>query len=314
MTKRENVILIVDDMLGMRRELRTVLSSEGYNILDAASGKEALEIVKSKKVDLVLLDAVMDEMDGFAACSIIRDSNKIAHIPILMVTSLDDKASIKQAFDSGATDYITKPVNYTVLYHRLEKIFHNIEQEEKIAKQNNKLQSLLNVASLENSYKRNILETITEGLLVFNSEGVITTANRASHSILRYSEIDSLLGQHINAICTDTSDFCNNKTDDDYKCINFLALKNAIQESPLIEIRTYLNSADKTELPVIISGSTFSHDDKQPASYMISFKDMSAQIKADAELNQAKKDIENANKMLAKHNETTLQLKDNNLN
>jgi CheY-like chemotaxis protein len=307
LTDRAHVILIVDDMLGMRRELRTVLRSRGYEIIEATSGKETLGIVTSNKVDLVLMDAVMDEMDGFAACAIIKGNSDTAHIPILMVTSLDDKASIKQAFDSGAADYITKPVNYTVLYHRLEKIFLNIQQEDQIAQQQTKLKSLLGVATLENTYKRNILQTMTDGLFVVNSEGVIETANRASHSLLNYADQEDLLGLHMDTICTDKSDFCKNKTSDDYLCVNFLTLKKAALKSSLIEIRTYLNRANNTVLPVIISGSKLTHDNNQPASYIFSFKDMTAQKKADAALWQAKIDIEKANKQLAKLNDALLE-------
>ena len=310
MDNKSRIILVVDDMLGMRRELRSVLSSKGYQIVEAQSGKETIKIIAQQKIDIVLLDAVMDEMDGFEACAILKKNPETKNIPILMVTSLEDNASINRAFDAGAEDYITKPVNYTVLYQRLEKIFLNNDQEEQIAKQQVKLKALLDVATIENSYKRNILETMTDGLFVINSDGIIETANRASHFLLGYASTQGLLGSNMDSLCTSKSDFCKNKVSDDYSCTSLELLKKSALKNSLVEIRTYLNRANSTALPVIISGSTLRKANDQPLSFIFSFKDMTAQKKADAALWQAKIDIEKANKQLANLNDTLIEERD----
>jgi two-component system, HptB-dependent secretion and biofilm response regulator len=163
LANKSHIILIVDDMSAMRLELSTVLKNRGYHILEAQSGMETIKIVASTKVDLVLMDGVMDEMDGFEACATIKNSPETEHIPILMVTSLEDSTSINRAFEVGADDYITKPVNYSVLAHRLEKIFAKKESDvallqAKVDKEKaNKQLAKLNTALME---ERTIVENV----------------------------------------------------------------------------------------------------------------------------------------------------------
>ncbi len=307
MAETPRTILVVDDLLGMRRELRAVLGAKGYRIVEAASGKETLEVVAREPVDLVLMDGVMEEMDGFEACARLKQNPDTTDIPVLMVTSLEDSDSINRAFDAGAEDYITKPVNYTVLEHRLEKIFINRAQELQIAQQQENLKSLLQVATMENSYKCNILETMTDGLLVVDTGGEIETANRAAHFILQYTSKGGLLGVNLEALCTDKSDFCKNQVKDDYTCTNWTHLKKSALKNSLSEIRTYMRKADGDALPVVISGSTLKKAANEPPSFIFSFKDMTAQKKADTALWQAKTDIESANKKLAQLNDTLME-------
>src|ERR1700683_4645240 len=120
-------ILFIDDTEDSRDLTEAALISAGYaDIVTAASGWEALKILdvggtseERAPIDVVLLDIVMPEMDGFECCARVRNDARYTDIPIIMVTSLDDMDSLANAFVAGASDYITKPVNRVELLARV---------------------------------------------------------------------------------------------------------------------------------------------------------------------------------------------------
>ena len=125
-------ILIADDDRSMRMALSNVLDSDGYQLYEAANGHEALNFCRNNMPDLVLLDAVMPEMSGLDACRKIRQLKDSSHVPILMVTALDDEASIEHAFEAGATDYLPKPVHFSVLRQRISRLLHASRVEQHV--------------------------------------------------------------------------------------------------------------------------------------------------------------------------------------
>lgn len=126
------LILVADDDRSMRFALNDVLKQDGYRIELASTGAQALTICERQMPDLILMDAMMPEMDGFAACAKIRKLPEGAHTPILIVTALDDESSIDMAFSVGATDYIPKPVHFAVLRQRVSRILDAIRAEENL--------------------------------------------------------------------------------------------------------------------------------------------------------------------------------------
>jgi len=122
-TPRETpLILIADDDSAIRALLTLALTEDGYNVEAAQNGEEGLAKYLRLQPDLVLLDAVMPEMDGFTCSQQIRSLPGGEQTPILMITFLDDRESIDQAFQSGATDYITKPIHWSVLRQRVKHL------------------------------------------------------------------------------------------------------------------------------------------------------------------------------------------------
>jgi diguanylate cyclase (GGDEF)-like protein len=115
-------IVVADDDRGVRLALRNVLERDGYQVEEASNGLQALTLCQRRTPDLVLMDARMPALDGFAACRRIHDLPDSAHLPIVMITALDDEQSIEQAFAAGANDYIPKPVNFAVLRQRVARI------------------------------------------------------------------------------------------------------------------------------------------------------------------------------------------------
>lgn len=131
-TERTPVILIADDDPSIRLVLRHVMEQCHYHVIEAGTGREALESTINQVPDLILMDAVMPDMDGFSATEEIKKLSGCKTTPVLMATSLDDDLSIARAFEVGASDYVTKPFNWSVLKHRISRMLFAAEAEHKI--------------------------------------------------------------------------------------------------------------------------------------------------------------------------------------
>ncbi len=133
------LILIVDDEKTLRLVLHRAMEREGYRLMEASNGEECLEVCQQIMPDIILLDAMMPGIDGFACCNELKSRLGEDCPPILMITVLDDQASVDLAFEVGATDYITKPIHWAVLRQRVRRILksrwafkelqHQIERE-----------------------------------------------------------------------------------------------------------------------------------------------------------------------------------------
>jgi DNA-binding NarL/FixJ family response regulator len=103
-------VLVVDDTPANVSLLLDALTDEGYEVLVAESGRSALQLLEHNQPDLVLLDVVMPELDGFATCARLKKRAEWREIPVLFMTALDEPGEKVKAFAAGALDYITKPV------------------------------------------------------------------------------------------------------------------------------------------------------------------------------------------------------------
>jgi two-component sensor histidine kinase/CheY-like chemotaxis protein len=120
--KNPPLILVVDDEKTLRLVLRRAMEKEGYRIAEATNGEQCLESCQQLKPDLVLLDAMMPEMDGFTCCAQLPTLLGDECPAVLMITTLNDKASVDRAFEVGAADYVTKPIDWPVLYQRVRRL------------------------------------------------------------------------------------------------------------------------------------------------------------------------------------------------
>ena len=111
--------LLVDDDPVMRILVREALEQCGLIVDEAEDGRQALSAYKSMRPDIVLMDVMMPLMDGFEACRLLRANPEGDRTPVIMVTGLEDFDSITQAYEAGATDFVTKPINAVVLSHRV---------------------------------------------------------------------------------------------------------------------------------------------------------------------------------------------------
>ena len=116
----------------MRMLLRKALEADGYEVVEAHDGLQALRIFSDTAPDIVLIDAAMPSLDGFEACSKLRTAPRGSDTPVLMVTALNDDESMERAFSAGATDYITKPVHWTILRQRVRRMVNERRAEKRI--------------------------------------------------------------------------------------------------------------------------------------------------------------------------------------
>ncbi|MBT4125685.1 MAG: response regulator [Chloroflexi bacterium] len=102
-------ILVVDDHEEIREALAEILEEEGHNILQAADGLQALEIVSHSRPDVILLDIAMPGMDGLETLRRLKDQPESSNLPVIMVTAQGDRQNMVKAVQLGVRDYVTKP-------------------------------------------------------------------------------------------------------------------------------------------------------------------------------------------------------------
>jgi two-component system cell cycle response regulator len=115
-------ILIVDDLFPNVKLLETKLSLEYFDVLAAMNGPDALAICEKGLCDLVLLDVMMPGMDGFEVCRRLKSNPNTAHLPVVMVTALDQPSDRLRGLDAGADDFLTKPIDDTALFTRVRSL------------------------------------------------------------------------------------------------------------------------------------------------------------------------------------------------
>lgn len=140
--KKSPLIFIIEDEKTLRLLLRRAMEKEGYRVVEAENGENCLEVCQQLKPNLVLLDAGMPGIDGFTCCARLHSLLGDDCPPILMMTALHDKASVDQAFEVGATDFITKPIYKSALRQRVRCLLQGhlllqeyIERERLLQKQ-----------------------------------------------------------------------------------------------------------------------------------------------------------------------------------
>lgn len=130
MSMKKPTILAVDDTVQNLDVLEELLDE--YRVIDATNGKDAISLVKEQRVNLILLDIMMPEMDGFEVCKILKSDEKTKDIPIIFITAKSDEDSIEKAYDLGAIDYVTKPFLPKELLSRIKKELRIQELIEKL--------------------------------------------------------------------------------------------------------------------------------------------------------------------------------------
>lgn len=189
--KEDLKILLVDDSVENIQLVSSILRNESYKVIFAKSGKKALEQIENNSIDLILLDVVMPDMNGFEVAKILKNSDKHKDIPIIFLTVNTEPEDIKKGFEIGAQDYVTKPFNSIEL---LSRVATHLE----LAISRKVLKETLNTnISLLNQYK----EVVDKSLIVSKSDlkGNITYVNDAFVNISGYTR-EELVGKPHNVI------------------------------------------------------------------------------------------------------------------
>lgn len=142
--------LVVDDEPSLRLFMGAALKKSGFNVIEADHGQTALDLFASDKPDLILLDLVMPGMDGFETCTAVRRLPGGRYTPVLMVTGSDDDDSIEKAFEAGASDFVSKPINWTMLGHKAKYLLRAGQAFKELDRNRSRLAKTQELAKLGN--------------------------------------------------------------------------------------------------------------------------------------------------------------------
>lgn len=120
-----DTLLAVDDNITNLDVMVAILEEAGYNVLSAKSGRTAILLAKKHIPNLILLDIDMPKMNGLQACRFLKQTRSTRDIPVIFVTAMTDNETLQEAFESGGTDYVRKPVNSVELLSRIKSVLDN---------------------------------------------------------------------------------------------------------------------------------------------------------------------------------------------
>ncbi|WP_341530508.1 PleD family two-component system response regulator [Nostoc sp. UHCC 0302] len=143
--ENQSLVLIVDNEAFNRQELRFLLEQSGYRVAEAKDGTEAINVFQQLHPELVLLDTILPDMDGFECCSKLLSIDENKHTPVLMITEFENTESIENGFRAGATDYIIKPFYWPVLGFRVRRLIEESQLHQKLVAANLELQRLVTI-------------------------------------------------------------------------------------------------------------------------------------------------------------------------
>lgn len=226
-------VLAVDDSMTYLQELTTILRGEGYDVIPARSGAEALEMLAVQPVDCILLDRLMPGMDGTETCRRIKASPATRDIPLIMLTAMEDRKAMIEGLGTGADDYVLKSSEEEVLKARVRAQLRRkqIEDEsrrirlqllrkeleasearaakelaetkaalvEELEQKNRKLEIFANEARRAEEKFRALAETASDAILSADQEGMIIYANPAAERLFGYTPAE-LLGQPLTGL------------------------------------------------------------------------------------------------------------------
>lgn len=167
----KEIVLVVDDSPDALSLINDALEHAGMDVLVALEGRQALIIAQRIRPDIILLDAIMPNMDGFETCLALKADPTLASIPVIFMTGLTDTCDVVRGLEAGGVDYLTKPINPNELLARMRVHLANARQ----------------TVSVESA-----LDSSGQHLVTVNAHGVMLWGTPQAHALLAKAEIDSL--------------------------------------------------------------------------------------------------------------------------
>jgi len=192
-SRKRPLVLVVDDDEAVTMLAGAALSKEGFDVIECPNGVKALESLGKVMPDAVLLDVMMPEMDGFVTCQKIRGFPKAERLPIIILTGLDDIESINRAYEAGATDFLTKPLNWHLLSHRVRFVLRASKTLEDLYLSESKNKALVD-AMPDNMFR------IARDGTILEARGALSTikvTNRTTTGRLVYEILPGLVAQRV---------------------------------------------------------------------------------------------------------------------
>ena len=267
-----NTILIIDDDENAIKLLKVMLKSENYNLISALRGEEGLKIVADTLPDLILLDVLMPEMDGFEVCRRLKQEQKTRIIPVVMITALKEKEYCLKALEKGADDFLSKPVDKTELQARIKSLlrirtYHNALQES------------------EERY-RNILDNIQESYFEMNLAGDFTFFNDSLIEIIGYPR-DELMGMN-------NREYTSEETAKEMHTI-FNQVYRTGEPAEINDYEILIKGGETRTLE--LSTNLMKNQDDRPVGFRGIARDVTERLKAEKERKQLEAQLQQAQKM-----------------
>ena len=165
MTMTERTVMLIVDDVEINRAILSQFFQNEYEILEASNGEEALEILESRNVDIMLLDLMMPVMNGMEVLGVLHKNPRFSHIPVIVTTSQDVVNSEVQALENGAADYITKPYNPIIVKIRVRNVMARLENEWRKVRQKaqadkiSEMQNIIEIDQLTGLYNHQTIMT-----------------------------------------------------------------------------------------------------------------------------------------------------------
>lgn len=270
-------ILLVDDNPQNLKVLYETLDGRGYKLLVADHGEKALNIAQKSHPDLILLDIMMPEMDGYEVCERLKANPATREISVIFLSALEDTDSKVRAFDAGGVDYIAKPF-------QIREVIARVETHLTIQRLKKELQERNRALQID---KERILNAMGEGIYGLDAQGHILFANPAAQRISGYTEQD-LVGQ-------------------DFVSLHFASAEPELRESLQDAVasgqwlrlpQVLMSQPGEAQVPVDLSVSPTQGDEGDEGAVVV-FRDIREDLERQAELEQARRKLEEQKSQLA---------------
>lgn len=195
-------VWVIDDDETVLLMAEEILGGEGFEVYTFPQASNALEAMASRLPDVLLLDVMLPDMDGFEFCARLRDHPGGEHLPVLMTTALDDSASINRAYEAGATGFVTKPLNWDIELHRLRYMLRSAETAQKLRREEQETRLA------KDDWERTF-NAIPDCVTVLDEKFCLLRANSATTKALN-KPIDHILGRPCYELFCGASEYCPN--------------------------------------------------------------------------------------------------------
>jgi len=287
--KAKPVILVVDDQPQNIELLEAYLVPQGYEIVSAANGEEALEKLSGNQIDLILLDVIMPGMDGFEVTRRVRQDDKIRLLPIILVTVLQEAEDRVKGIEAGCDEFISYPVDKMELLARVRSLLkvkayndlmsnYRKELEIRVKERTAELERTRVALEQTNAYHRNLIEVSLDPLVTISIAGKITDVNKATIKATGRSGHE-LVG-------TDFSDYF---TEPEKARAGF---KKAFEEGTVQNYELEIKHRNGHLTPVLYNASLYYDEAGKAAGIFAATRDITVLKKAEADLREHRDQLE----------------------